>query len=482
MGSHPVHLALMHHNNSVRVFHTGDPLGNDKLGGAGDSLGKSLPYPGVRGRVHGAGGIVQDQHSRFFHQSPGNAEPLFLPAGHVSPPLLDKSLIPLGHFLYKFVRAGQFTGMPALLQGGLLIAPAQIVQDGAGKQHIVLQHHRHLVPEHFHVVILYVDASHQKLPLRHIVQTADQVHQTGLGASGAADDADGLPGLDVQMNVLQHRPFRVLLIPEGHMVKYNASILHFSHRLRRIRQIRLLLQHLADSFGASGGHRNHDENHGEHHQAHENVHAVGEHVHKLPGLQGVLYNQVGPHPADQKDTGVNGEIHHRPVPGHNPFRLAEYLVDIVAGSFKFPNLVLLPHIGLHHPDGGHVFLDALVEGVILGKCLGKMFHGPAYNQPQDTSQENHRHQVHAGQAGADHKGHEHGADQGGRSPHAHAQNHLVGILHICHIRGEPCHQTGSAEFVNIGKTECLDVLIHCLSQVPCKARRRPGAVPAPQNA
>ena len=104
-----------------------------------------------------------------------------------------------------------------------------------------------------------------------------------------------------------------------------------------------------------------------------------------------------------------------------------------------------------------------------------MFCGLGDNNGQHASQARHCRQVNAGKPGAYDKGHDHGADQAGRRPHAHAQDHLIGILHIRHIRGKPGHKPRCAEFVNIGKTECLDILIHCLSQVPRKTRGGPGA-------
>ena len=52
--------------------------------------------------------------------------------------LLDAGVVALGHALDELVRAGQTTGLHALLLGGVLVAPAQIVQNGAGEEDIAV--------------------------------------------------------------------------------------------------------------------------------------------------------------------------------------------------------------------------------------------------------------------------------------------------------------------------------------------------------
>ena len=56
-------------------------------------------------------------------------------------------------------------------------------------------------------------------------------------------------------------------------------------------------------------------------------------------------------------------------------------------------------------------------------------------------------------------------DEKHRGPHAHADDHLVGVLHVCDIRGQPRHQTRRAVLVDVGKGKALDALIHAVSQV-----------------
>src|SRR5699024_6968021 len=106
----------------------GDALGDDDLGGAGDRFRKGGADFSVGGGVHGGGGVVQDEHLRFFQQSPGDAQALFLPAGDVVAAPLDPGLISLGEAVDELVGAGRPAGLHALLLGGAGVAPAQVLQ------------------------------------------------------------------------------------------------------------------------------------------------------------------------------------------------------------------------------------------------------------------------------------------------------------------------------------------------------------------
>ena len=241
MGAKAVDPAVVQHQDAVRVLHAGDPLGNDNLGGAGDAAGEGLADFAVRGGVHGAGGVVQDEHLRPLQQGPGDAQPLLLPAGDVGAALLDPGVVALWKAVDELVRAGGLAGGLALLQGGVLLAPAQVVQDGAGEQHVLLKHHGHLVAQRLHVVPAHVHAAHLYSAGVHIVQPADEVGEGGLAAACAADDADGLPAADVQVHVLEHLVAGAVLVGEADVVKVDGAVLHLGDRPLGVRQVGLLM-------------------------------------------------------------------------------------------------------------------------------------------------------------------------------------------------------------------------------------------------
>ena len=115
-------------------------------------------------------------------------------AGHVGTPLLDKGIVAVGELGNKIVGAGQLTGVDQLLVGGVQVAPTQIFFNGAGKQHVLLQHHRHLAAQGIQIVFTHVYPTHLYGAFGGIVQPGDQLDQGGLAAAGAADDPHRLAG------------------------------------------------------------------------------------------------------------------------------------------------------------------------------------------------------------------------------------------------------------------------------------------------
>ena len=101
---------------------------------------------------------------------------------------------------------------------------------------------------------------------------------------------------------------------------------------------------------------------------------------------------------------------------------------------------------------------------------------------QRPAQQDHRHQVDAGQFGVDGKGHDQRHDHTGRGTDGHAQQHLVGVLDVGHVGGHTGDQTGRGVLVNVGKAERLDVAEHTAAQVPCETCGRMGTEHGPQDA
>ena len=54
----------------------------------------------------------------------------------------------------------------------------------------------------FQIIVSDVLATDINGTLIDIIQTADEVHQTGLGASGTTQDTDGLTGFDLEIQVI----------------------------------------------------------------------------------------------------------------------------------------------------------------------------------------------------------------------------------------------------------------------------------------
>src|SRR5699024_5447125 len=119
-----------------------------------------------------------------------DAESLFLSSGYVGAAPLDPGVIPVWQTLNEFIRAGCFTCELTLFYCSVLISPAQIIMDRTGEEHILLEHDRHLVSQHLHIVFPHIPSPDFYRSLRGVIETADQVAQTGLPRSGASYDTD----------------------------------------------------------------------------------------------------------------------------------------------------------------------------------------------------------------------------------------------------------------------------------------------------
>ena len=224
----------------------------------------------------------------------------------------------------------------------------------------------------------------------------------------------------------------------------------------------------AYTLGGSGGHGDHDEHHGQHHQAGQDVGAVGQHAHQLAGGKACSTGQhdhAGTQPGNQQDAGVNGGHHQRRVEGKNFFSTQQQILHIAGCLFELFTLVIFAHIRFDHADGGNIFLHALVQVIVLFECGGEVVAGAGHDEHQTAAQNDDRHQIDGSQLGVDGERHDHGNDHAGRRTDGHTQNHLVSVLDVGHVGGHTGDQTGGGIFIDIGKTECLDIAVHGAAQI-----------------
>ena len=101
----------------------------------------------------------------------------FWPPETLAAALFDPGVVFIGELLDELVGLGQLAGFQHLGVGGVGVAPAQVVFDGAGEQHVLLQHHGHLVAQGFQVVLAHVHAAHLDAAFGHVIQAGDQLDQ-----------------------------------------------------------------------------------------------------------------------------------------------------------------------------------------------------------------------------------------------------------------------------------------------------------------
>ena len=229
MGAHGGDGAVFHDQDQVGFFHGCHTLGDDDLGGVGDLFPESLPDHGIGVGIHRGGGVVQDQDLGLFQQSTCDTQALLLTAGNVGAALFDVGVVAIGEAADEVIGAGQLTGMDHFFVGGVGIAPAEVILDGAGEEDVLLEDHGDLIAEGFYIVVPDIDAAHFQSAGGNVIQTGNQLDQGGLGRTGDTQDAHGHTGLDVQIDVLQRIPGRGFGIAEGYVLKVDGAVGHFHH-------------------------------------------------------------------------------------------------------------------------------------------------------------------------------------------------------------------------------------------------------------
>ena len=67
--------------------------------------------------------------------------------------------------------------MPEFLVRGILIAPAEVLLDRAGKQLVFLQHHGDGVAQRLQIIVAHVHAAERQLSGSDIIQARDELHE-----------------------------------------------------------------------------------------------------------------------------------------------------------------------------------------------------------------------------------------------------------------------------------------------------------------
>ena len=474
------HAAVVHHDDAVRFLDGQDALGDNEFGRPGDARVEGCPDGGVRRRIHGRGGIVQDQHLRVLQERPGDAQALPLAAGDIGPALVDHGVVPVREALDELIGTGLPAGFLAFLQGGVFLSPAEVFQDGSGEERALLEHHGDLVPEDLHVVFPDIDAAHFHRSLGHVIEARHQVRQGRFTGAGTTDEADGLSRPDMQVDVLQG-VIAALLIGEIDVVEVDASVGDGRNRLRGIVHIWLFVNHFRYTGGARRALGELDEDHGQHHEGTQDRHDVAEKRSKLAGGKTPLHDEMRAIPAQGDDAGIHDKVHHRTVQGHERLRLHVQVEQTERRLVELAHLVVLPDEGLHDADGIDILLHYAVHGVHLEEDLLEKLRRAGDEDAQEHAQDDHRHQENDTQLLMDEETHRQGGDHVQWRAERGAQQHLESVLDAGHVRGHPRHQAGGGELVDVREGEALDVPVHRQAQVRREAGAAVGSEPARQN-
>ena len=145
-----------------------------------------------------------------------------------APFLPDLGLIAVGLGHDEIVGVGRTGGRHDVLKRGAGPAVADVLGNGAGKEHRLLQHDADLRAQVAQVDFADVDPVDRNGPVIDVVEAGDEVDGRGLADPRLAHETDHLARLDVQVKVFQHR--LALVVAKGDALEANASF-HSRHPL-----------------------------------------------------------------------------------------------------------------------------------------------------------------------------------------------------------------------------------------------------------
>ena len=141
----------------------------------------------------------------FFSARSSDAQTLALSAGDVGSALLDVGVVLVRELLDEAVGLRQLAARRISSSVAFGLPQRRFsAMNSAGEQHVLLQHHGHLIAQRLEIVVAYIHAADLERTVGHIVQSRHELHQTGLRRTGAADDT-----------VMPERIFRLILSSTG---------------------------------------------------------------------------------------------------------------------------------------------------------------------------------------------------------------------------------------------------------------------------
>ena len=138
MVAHADDLAVLDHQDQIRVTQGADSLGHQHGGGVAVIVSQGLAQIGIGLIVQSRGGIVQNENFRIGCQGSGDEEPLLLAAGEIVAPDHDLRF-QLAFFFFNEFRLGIGCSTDDMIFGNIP-EETDIVRNGALGQEVVLEY------------------------------------------------------------------------------------------------------------------------------------------------------------------------------------------------------------------------------------------------------------------------------------------------------------------------------------------------------
>ena len=329
----------------------------------------------------------------------------------------------------------------------------------------------------FQRIVFHVDAVHQHLPFRGVVEPRDEVDQGGFALAGAANDGNHLAGLgsegDVGQDVIAGAGG---VIFKGDIPKFHLTCLFRQSGCGTVLNVRVGVDDFKDTLGAGLGTGIHQQAHSHHHNAHEHHEDVVQQRGQQANLQVAAQNGLAAQVEDEDGGDGDAQHHSRLHEDDAQAHVHAGFGEVVVGGFELLLLKFLSDIGFDHTDGGQIFLDGFIEQIQPMLHGTEQPHTDLHQQANDQGNDRHGNDEDHSQLPADidgycHRGYDHHA-----AADEQAQSHGYHVLHVGHIIGQTGDQRGSGELVDVAEGKGADLLKLRLTQVGAQTLGGKGGV------
>ena len=190
----------------------------------------------------------------------------------------------------------------------------------------------------------------------------------------------------MKIDIFQRKISAFSTITEIYMVEYNISILDFYSRVFLILHFRNFLQNLCNTICGSLCDHDHDKHKGYHGKGHQNLKGIYDHTCQLTCCHASKNNTFSSDGNKKKHHCIHGKLHHRSVPCNNLLCLCEKIIYIFRNTVEFINLMVFPYKSFYHTGGIYIFLNRIIQNIILVEYLDKMRMGFFCNKNKRSSE------------------------------------------------------------------------------------------------
>ena len=450
----------LHDGDLVGVSHGGQPVGHDH-GRAPDAQLLERGLDALLGHgVERGGRLVEDQDLRVFQKDAGDGDALLLPAGEHHAALAHIAVVALGQRHDLVVDLGAPGGLDDLLVGRLRAAVADIFADRVGKEEHVLLQYADIAPQARLCDAAHVFAIHQHRAVRHLIKAGQQLAERGFAAAGGPDEGERFAGLQLQIDVAEHRD--AVGVGEAHVAVFDLAA-HVAELLcvRRVLDVRLGAHDLQKAGKARRAlhvllgklrklaHRGNEGG---------DIKREGDEVHRVHASG---HDEQATHRDDQHLHDAGGELHPAHKQAHRLVVFDLRALEHVVGAVEFAALLLLVGEGLGHAHAGDAALDGGGDlgGLALDFDVGALHTKPlAEREPKADRQRDRQHQC---QFPAQHEHHDQRAHDGQRADDDVLRAVVAQLRDIEQLARDAAHQHARAVLV----VEAEGELLHMFKEV-----------------